>query len=246
MLLRNHIEHIDTNTLQWQEADPGVYTKSVNFHQDSGARTVLLKLVPEEGFDPPSQKHYHSLSEELLVLDGLMTFDHQTWLDGISYIYHPPFMIHGFKSATPRTTTLLARGVGALDFNFPDPSEVDTGRPADGSTPTRELLYLNNINGQKWSPIYDDTCQKIGETLSLGTDSKTGEGACFERYYPGWTSAAIAGGLPIYDEVYVLEGDITSGGNRVWRKDHYWYRAPETPIPALQSQSGALVFRCFG
>jgi hypothetical protein len=246
MFLRNHVEHIDTNAVQWKQTGAGVYTKTINANQDSGARTVLIKLVPEEGFDPPSKIHYHTLSEELLVLDGLLTFDHKTWLDGISYIYHPPFMIHGFKSATPETTTLLARGTGELDFNFPDPSEVDIDSPVDGSTPTRDLLYLNNINDKVWSPIYGDDGQQVGEMLSLGTDSQTGEGACFERYYSGWTRAAISDGFAVYDEVYVLDGEISSGSNDVWAKGHYWYRALETPQPALQSRSGALVFRCFG
>jgi hypothetical protein len=198
MFLRNHVEHIDTNALQWQQTGAGVHTKIINANQDCGSRTVLVKLVPEEGFDPPSKIHYHSLSEELLVLDGLLTFDHKTWLDGISYIYHPPFMIHGFKSATPETTTLLARGTGELDFNFPDPSKVDISSPVDGSTPTRDLLYLNNINEKEWSPFYGDDCQKIGEMLSLGTNSQTGEGECFERYFPGWTRAAISGGFTVY------------------------------------------------
>jgi len=148
--------------------------------------------------------------------------------------------------ATPETTTLLARGTGELDFNFPDPSEVDIDSPVDGSTPTRDLLYLNNINDKVWSPIYGDDGQQVGEMFSLGTDSQTGEGACFERYFPGWTRAAISDGFAVYDEVYVLDGEISSGSNDVWAKGHYWYRAPETPQPTLQSQSGALVFRCFG
>lgn len=244
--MRHPIEHLDTNAMAWQAAGPGVYTKNVNVDEDSGVRTVLLKLVPEEGFNPPSQIHYHSLSEELLVIDGRTTFDCKMWLEGVSYVYHPPLVIHGFNSATPETTTLLARGPGELDFNFPETVPADVRRPVDGSAPTRELVYLNHIEDQPWEPMYSGGGEQIGERLSLGTDSKTGEGSLFERYFPGWTRPALDKGVPVFDEVYVLEGEIMSSSGAAWTEGHYWYQAPQTPLPALHSSSGALVFKCFG
>jgi len=242
--VRAQIEHLDTNGMAWQAAGAGVYLKALNAGTDGGARTALVKFVPDEGFAAPSRKHYHSLSEELLVISGLMTFDHVTWLEGGSYCYHPPFVVHGANSAVPETTVLLARGEGELDFNFPEAAEV--GAAFDGSKPTRGLLYLNRTQEKDWTPLFDGDGRQIGERLDLGADSVTGAGACFERYFAGWARDESAEGLPLYDEAYVLEGAVTSDTGEVWGEGCYWYRAAGTPMPGVRSAFGALVFRCFG
>jgi hypothetical protein len=244
--MRKHIEHLSTDDLPWQNLSPGVYAKILNHNEVDGDRTGLFRFAPDEGAMPPSVCHYHSVSEELFILDGKMTFDGETWLGRHSYVFHPPFLVHGFASSVPVETIFLARAPAELDFNFPEPPEDKRPFTIGGNAGNRDLAYLNTQPEDQWPTLRGPAGKTIGHRLMLSHDRETGEGSSLVRFDAGLKVPMREHGYDTFNEGFVLEGRVEAEDGTVWRAGDYWHRHPGRPVAGLRITEPTLVFSSTG
>jgi hypothetical protein len=244
--MRHHIEHLSSTDMAWTQVSAGVYTKMLNYNEADGDRTVLIRFVPAEGAAPPSVIHYHSAFEEIFILDGKMTFDGQTWLDGYAYVFHPPFVVHGFKSSVPEETVFLARAPTSLDFNFPEPTGETRPYLISGEAGTRDLVYANVPDEADWTPLTGASGAAMGRQFMLSRDRLSGEGSRLVRLAAGLEIPARPDGYESFDEGFLLEGRVEAEDGTVWRSGDYWHRLAGRAVPALRVEESALVFLSTG
>jgi quercetin dioxygenase-like cupin family protein len=114
----------DVDALPWRKLpSAGLYARSLSVDAATGARTAILRMVPEEGYVPPATAHYHDTYEEIVGLAGRFTFDKEVWLGRAGYIFHPAGTVHGFASVVPEDSTFLSRvGAGHVGNSVPEPA----------------------------------------------------------------------------------------------------------------------------
>lgn len=244
--MRHHIEHLSSGLTPWQSLSPGVYCKMLNNNEKSGERTALFRFVPEEGANPPSIPHYHTVYEELFILEGKMTFDHKTWLGGHSYVYHPPYLVHGFKSAIPTETIFIGRSPHNLDFNYPKSIAKDEPFYIDNKTSTRDFAYTNVPQENDWQEFVGPNQHTIGRRFVLSEDKLSHEGSSLIRFYKGLHVPARESGYTAYNEGFVLEGQVEAEDGTIWCQGDYWFRHPGKAVPALHITENTLVFSSSG
>ena len=240
--MRHHIEHLSSTKMQWKKLSAGVYVKMLNHNMQSGERTGLFHFVPEEGAAPPNISHYHSISEELFILDGRMTFDHQTWLGKYAYVYHPPFLVHGFNSSIPVPTTFIGRSNNDLDFNYPDNSKASKPYYIQGKPAPRGLAHLNFRPETEWEPLLSPVGQEIGQQNILSQDPRTKEGSKLIRFHKGSKFPERPQGYEFCNEGFILEGRVEAEDGTVWEKGDYWHRHPGKRVQRLEILKQTLVF----
>lgn len=241
--MRDQIDHLDSEAVAWTSGAPGIFSRMLNENNMTGERTALVVLDPTSGMQAPGTSHYHSVYEELFVLDGRFTFDSKTWLTRHSYCFHPAYMVHGFASQVPERTVLLARSPRELDFNMVGLPARDQAFTFDGSVPTRPAVYLAAPDQKgRWQPLVDAQGREYGAQVVLSRDETSGEQSRLVRYFPGWQCDAHQTAADLCDEGFVLEGAITGANGQTWASGHYWHRAPGTDLPALTSPHGVLFF----
>ncbi|GAB2702660.1 cupin domain-containing protein [Aliiglaciecola aliphaticivorans] len=244
--MRHHIDHLSSDALPWDKLSSGVYCKMLNFNEDSGDRTALFRFVPEEGANPPSIPHYHTVYEELFILEGKMTFDHKTWLSDQSYVYHPPYLVHGFKSAVPTETIFIGRSPRNLDFNYPKAIAKDEPFYIDNKTSTRDFAYTKVPIENNWPVLIGPNQKTIGRRFVLSEDKLSKEGSCLIRFYKGLTVPVRESGYETYNEGFILEGQVEAEDGTIWRKGDYWFRHPGKPVQALKVTEDTLVYSSTG
>ena len=232
--------------MDWGQLSSGVYCKMLNHNQESGERTALFKFVPSEGANPPNVCHYHSVYEEILVLEGRMTFDHRTWLGKNGYVFHPPFAVHGFNSDVPEETIFIGRSPADLDFNYPDAPETTETFYINGEIPERQVCYLNPEHERSWAPISGHDGQSIGRRLILSEDRETGEGSSLIRFKRGSHISARKNGYDVTNEGYILTGRIVAEDGTIWKEGDYWHRQPGKAVPALKAVQSTLIYSSVG
>jgi len=240
--MRHHIEHFSSTKIAWQKLSAGVYVKMLNHNLETGQRTGLFHFVPEEGAAPPNICLYHSISEELFILDGKMTFDHQKWLGEYAYVYHPPFLVHGFNSSIPVPTTFIGRSDNDLDFNFPYQDSATAPYYIQGKPTPRGLAYLNLRPETEWLPLLNPVGQEIGRQNILSQDPLTAEGSSLMRFQKGVKVPAKPEGYEICNEGFILEGRVKAQDGTIWETGDYWHRHPAMPVPALDILENTLIF----
>lgn len=240
--MRHHLEHVSSDSMNWEKLAPGVYQKMLNLNEATRERTALFRFVPDEGAKAPNSSHYHSFYEELLVLDGRMTFDGELWLGERSYVYHPPFLVHGFNSDVPTTTTFLGRSPGDLDFNHPESDSETRPYYIQGDAPNRGFAYRTAEAEDSWSPLLDERGNEIGRQRILSEDTATGEGSSLLRLHEGATIPARPNGEATIDEGFIVEGTVIAETGMTWSIGDYWHRVPGYPIPELRVGKSTLIF----
>jgi len=117
----------DVGALPWRALPPaGLHAKTLSVDPETGARTALLRMAPQEGYVPPATAHYHDTYEEILGVSGRFTFDAKVWLERGGYIYHPAGTVHGFTSLVPEDSILLSRvGPGHMGNAVTEPAQPD-------------------------------------------------------------------------------------------------------------------------
>src|ERR1700722_9009623 len=117
--MRPKIEALDVDAMAWEPLGAaGGYTKLLNRDPETGARTALQRICPQEGYQVPQVAHFHNTYEEILGVRGLFSFDSRRWITPGSYVFHAPRTVHGFKSALREESWFLSRVGQPLDFNF--------------------------------------------------------------------------------------------------------------------------------
>ena len=238
--MRPHIPHLDTEAIPWQPRAEGAYTKILSTDPDNGARTALQRVVPDEGYNAPTVAHYHHSDEELLILDGKLSFDSKTFLGRLSYCYHPARTVHGFKSSVPEETWFLSRhSENMITKQIPEPTQQSYYSIAEVE-PDRGLAVLVRPEDGTWEKGAGGA-----EVLDLGSDPKTGEGSKFLRVPPG---SAVDLGVPdaFYQEIFVLEGSLAAQDGTAFNRGAYAFCPPGERRPDFTKSGGALVYVNFG
>lgn len=232
--------------MEWTELAPGIYTKMLNHNEVTGERTAMFRFRPKEGAAPPSICHYHSVPEEIFMLEGKMTFDHETWLGKFGYVYHPPFAVHGFNSAIPEETIFIGRGPAELDVNYPDPGAHKAPYYINGEIPDRPLTYLNPLDDRSWSrnntAKYFTDCDQI----VLSEDPVTGEGSALVKLKTGAQVSAPNDRHDTYLEGLVLSGQIKNILGQIFEQGDYWHIPPEAKIADLIANKDTVIFISYG
>lgn len=244
--MRHHVEHLRSSAIAWEQLSPGVYRKTLTLGDQAGEITALFRFVPEEGASPPGTCHFHSVFEELFILNGKMTFDGKTWLGDRSYVFHPPYLVHGFKSAVPAETIFIARAPADLDFNFPEPPKVQAPFYVNNAASTRDFTYLNVPPEQEWDPIFGPNGQNIGRRCILSQDRVTGEGSSLIRLFEGADIAGRENGCETFDEGFIVEGRVEAETGVVWAAGDYWHRHAGKSVPPVRITASALIFSSVG
>ncbi len=238
--MRPYISHLDTEAMPWQSRVAGAYTKLLSTDPDNGARTALQHLVPDEGYEAPKVAHYHHSDEELLILDGKLSFDSKTYLGRLGYCFHPARTVHGFKSSVPEETWFLSRhSEEMVTKQVPEPRQQSYYSVADVE-PDRGLAVLVRPEDGNW-----EKDPRGAEVLDLGSDPKTGEGSRFMRV-PAGSGADLRVADAFYQEIYVLEGGLTAQDGTAYNRGAYSFCPPGEPRPHFTKSDGALVYVNFG
>jgi quercetin dioxygenase-like cupin family protein len=243
--MRPHIESLDTKSMPWTERGTGAYSKLLSTDPDNGARTALQRVVPSGGAKAPSVPHYHPSDEELLIIKGSLTFDSKTWLNALSYCFHPAQIVHGFKSSIPEETWFISRHSQEMEtFQIPEPEKWHYHSIAE-RPPERGLAVLTDPSAGPWEDDADRRRDMRCQSVLLSRDPVTGEGSKLVRFLPGAVQRRGAAD-GVYEETFVLEGALTAEDGSVCGEGFYSFRPPGAEAPFFESPDGALVYVNFG
>jgi len=242
--MRPRIEGLDVETVEWKPlGPPGLYSRLLSRDPETGARTALQRLCPQDAYEAPKVAHFHTTYEEILGVAGLFTFDSRTWIRPGSYVFHPPLTVHGFKSAVKEESWFLSRVGRDLDVNLVhEPREQDL-YVVEGPTPLRAPAAC----GEPLKAIAAERRPLLGaeaEWRLLSRDPATGEGSALVKVPPGWRSAPAS--LPVYLEMFTLEGGLSVDGAAPPAGHGYSFYPPGSPISALTAPGEALIYVNFG
>jgi hypothetical protein len=245
--MRPLTEILDVDAMPWEPlGPPGLFSKMLNRDPETGARTALQRMDPTQGYTPPTIAHHHHTYEELLVIKGYFSFDAKRWAKPLSYIFHPPHCVHGFKSTVPEESWFVSRVEHDLDFNFiPEPTHDDI-YPVNGTPPERSITALvEPLNERGAKPLLWAGGETPVEWCELSVHPQTGEGSALVRFPAGWSGKPADTLRQEYLEMFVLEGDLDIDG-KTMRKHFYTFRPSGTFPKSLTSRDGALVYVNFG
>jgi len=247
--MKEHVPFLDTNAMEWKGGEfPGQFTKPLSANADTGARTALQCIDPTRGYQAPTSAHYHpDMDEELLVLKGKFSFDSQNWLGRNSYCFHPGNTVHGFKSAVAEESWFLSRISKPLKFGWEaNPKKLEpyslTGAPVD--RPIR--ICRDVLTEPDWQDVKDADGKVVYQQLILGENASNGEGSKVVRLPAGWKSKHGSHFHSVYEEIFVIEGEVTDAEGRVFRAGCYAFTPAFTVKPALSSAKGASVYVNYG
>lgn len=245
--MRPLTEILDVDAMPWEPlGPPGLYSKMLSRDPETGARTALQRMDPAHGYTPPTVAHHHNTYEELLVVKGYFSFDSKRWAKPLSYIFHPPHCVHGFKSTVPEESWFVSRVEHDLDFNFVHEPTDDDIYPVDGVPPARSITAIvEPLKECEAKPVQWAASERPVEWRELSVHPRTGEGTAMVRFPAEW-SGKPADALPHeYLEMFVLDGEIEIDGLSM-RKHFYTFRPRGTFPKVMTSRSGALVYVNFG
>ena len=242
--MRPHIPALDTAAMPWAERNKGLYSKMLSQDPDTGARNALQRLVPEAGYTPPTVAHFHHSDEEIFVVKGLLSFDSRDWLGPHGYVFHPAETVHGFKSAVPEESWFISRVSKELDFNYvPEPPQK-TYYSAYNRPPKREISVVKQpVDAGGWVDERDGYGGR-GWTrqLVLGRNSETGEGSHLIRLLPGWEMPKGDFSHDVYNESFVLEGEVQLADGTLRKAGSYSFIPPGVAQSSAKSPKGALLY----
>jgi len=236
----------DVDALPWRALPaPGIYARTLSADPATGARTAILRMVPEEGYVPPATAHYHDTYEEILGLTGRFTFDDEVWLGRGGYVFHPAGTVHGFASVVPEDSAFLSRvGPGHVGnlvpepardamysvYDTPDPrAPVASGDPAAGVAPAmRAFLGDSQV-----------------EWREIGADPTGAHGSAMAVLPAGWRPTAVVADVTV--EIFTLGAGLAFGAGEPADSTASYLRIPAgKPIPAIECLADVPAFVTFG
>lgn len=231
----------DIARLPWRPIVPGLYSRSLQVDDATGARVALIRMVPEEGYRAPDVAHYHETYEEIVGLKGRFTFDSQTWLGKASYVLHPSGTVHGFASQVLVDSIFLSRvGPGHKAMAVPDPKHR-TMYAVDGYVAGRDGVALSapiSALGAVNAPLMCGN-EARWHVLSEAVDGVGG--AAFVVVPAGWS--APGGTVDLELQIFVVEGSLDVGGEPVGGPEGGFVSAPAgARWPALAAPRECILF----
>jgi hypothetical protein len=241
--MRPHVPLLDSGTLAWAPlGPPGLYSRLLSRDPQSGARTALQCMRPQEGYQAPPIAHFHHTYEEILVVRGCFSFDSKHWLEPRSYCFHPPETVHGFKSAVREESWFLSRVGRNLDVNLvPEPKQLEPYYVSP-SEPSRRVAVLPQPEREiGWQALALGSPQVEAQVCVLSRDPASGEGSVLLRL-PAGAGFAARPPLGTYLEYFVLEGDIHESSRASAGAGGYAFLPPEVAFPSLTTERGAVLY----
>ena len=216
--MRKHIPYLKTSSMPWTSPRPGTSAKLLSVNEDKPAATVLLCFDPEGGYEDQPSPHYHEGLEELLILDGKLSFDSKTWLHRGGYVYHPPFYVHGFASRVATRTTLLARSEGPIETKFISKDSAEDTYPYQLSDTVSAGAL--NIVPSPWAFRFEPVEAEAGDILQYTYSMQEDTGAITQlREFAPHVKERAPGMVPngMAEEIFVLSGELTDETGQVFR-----------------------------
>jgi hypothetical protein len=245
--MKNHVPFLDTNDMEWQPGElPGLFTKLLSSDGDSGARTALQCIDPARGYVAPDKPHYHGGDEEIFGLKGRFSFDSENWLGRYSYCFHPARTVHGFNSAVTEESWFISRVRQDLEFSFADDYRDRIPYNLDDEQPEREVSVLFDPLNQAWKDVVDSAGNLVLRRLVLSEHPLTGEGSMLVEFLPGWVSPHGDHYHSVYEEAFVVEGELLARDGQVFSAGCYSFKPPHAIQSALSSPKGAIAYITYG
>ena len=130
----------------------------------------------------------------------------KTYLGANGYCFHPPETARRFKNDVPKKTIVLSRHSKKMcTHEVPEPAKREY-YALNGTMPDRSWTALPDATANDWQ----------GEVRTLGEDS-LGEGSRLIRFDGKSADLALLDGL--YEELFVLNGSLSSADAVIFRKD---------------------------
>lgn len=239
---------MDVDAMEWTPLGPaGLYSKLLSRDEETGSRTALQRLNPDEGYEPPTIAHYHTTYEEILGVKGWFSFDQRTWVRPCSYVFHPPRTVHGFASAVPKDSWFLSRVGRNLDVNLVEHPSHDDLYTIEGDPPVRSAKAV----AEPMQEIGFESAEISGgsgpvEWCALSVDPQTGEGSALVRFPDGWKLEN--GKFDGYLEFFVMEGLLAPEAMLDDGPEgmSYSYYPPADAIVGLAAKGSTLAYVNFG
>lgn len=246
--MRPRIENLDVAALEWAPLGPdGLYSKLLSFDPDTGARTALQRMNPQDGYSPPQIAHFHTTYEEILGVHGCFSFDQRTWVRPNSYVFHPPRTVHGFASAVPEDSWFLSRVGRKLDVNLVEaPTEQDL-YVIHGEPPARLPCAMGDpMLALGFTPKNLADATAPVQWCALSSDPFNKEGSALVRIPDGWRFESR--GLDHYLEIFTIEGSILHESHPVRSSGPmiYHFYPPHQPVGPLVACGETLAYLNFG
>ena len=242
--MRPRIVNLDVDTLPWKPLGPaGLYSRELSRDPETGARTALQKISPEDGYTPPTTAHYHHTYEEIIGISGCFSFDSRTWVVPGTYVFHPAQTVHGFRSAIREESTFLSRVGRDLDFNFVEkPRFDDLYSVAETEPARREQKRPADLNFSAMA----ETSFLGGSARAcvLSADPGTGEGSALVELPAGWASSAVS--VSSYLEIFEMQGALAVDGEEPVAGRAYFFYPPDEPLGRLEARQSSLLYVNFG
>lgn len=242
--MRPRIVNLDVDALPWKALGPdGLYSRELSRDPETGARTALQRLSPQDGYTPPTTAHYHHTYEEIIGISGCFSFDSRTWVVPTTYVFHPPQTVHGFKSAIKEESTFLSRVGRDLDFNFVEkPKQDDLYSVAD--TPPLREKQVRTAETNSAAMLDGEFLDQPAKVCILSADPETGEGSALVELPVGWSGSKDA--LGCYLEIFVMDGELAVDDQPPVNGRPYFFYPPETAISKLEAKSACFAYVNFG
>jgi hypothetical protein len=238
--MKPRIVDLRVDEMEWMPlGPPGLYSRLLSRDLETGARTALQRIVPEDGYTPPQKAHYHHTYEEIIGIAGCFSFDSRRWVKPGTYIFHPPRTVHGFASAVRSESLFLSRVGRDLDFNFVENPEHDDLYVVEGPPPPRGPQALEDFESRN-----ADAAGRLlgGGVMSriLSIDPDSGEGSALVRLPAGWSSSETMADHDL--ELFVMEGAIRVDGSPEQAGLAYFSYPAGSAINRLAADSETLVY----
>lgn len=245
--MREAVPFLDTNKMDWAPGFlHGQFSKMLSHDPETGARTALQRIDPSSGYQAPEKPHYHSGDEEIFLVDGKFTFDGENWLGRYSYCFHPTRTVHGFKSEVAEESYFISRIRTDLDFNFSEEYRDLVPFNLDGKDPERGVAVIADPMSERWEEVKDDDGKVVLRRFVLSEHPETGEGAMLVEFKPGWKSPHGDHYHSVYEECFVMEGEIECSDGTVFTAGCYSYKPPKAVQSACASPKGAIAYINYG
>lgn len=199
---------------------PGVTRQLLSQEPKSGAKTRILTFPAgyrsELSKENDGLMESHRSSEEIVVLDGVMSFGRWYDIPALGYTFHPPGWIHPADQHSKFGHRMLIKsGAGEVDFTFTPPPTRWNGQEfslTDSSDAAPQGVTRADVRSVTHEPILDRLGEASGLTRQPLRDGGEKGWSTWVLTVPrGWTGGVRsnpwegASGL----EFFVLSGDLT-------------------------------------
>lgn len=174
------------NPLDWEPLGThGVTRKLLSHDPVTGAVTQYVNIP--ENWRGGGVAHHHSCVEEAFIISGDVSLVPDDRLVDGSYLYRPPFIVHGHDERADKGCRCIIRMSGDMDFNLvPEPERAVEYAIQPITDPRGHVLHLKTPE-MEWQTRGEGAGQFGLKLLSIAGD--TGAYTGLVRLPPGWRGA---------------------------------------------------------